>query len=85
MELLPFREELLLVFSYDPERLSGVGSAHVMVLPKGRRCLGVAQKDEDLSAAIGLDVHMRRLVFSRRRVNVDLKAALVVGLDHDGS
>jgi hypothetical protein len=85
MELPPFRKELLLVFGYDPERLSGVGSAHVMVLPKGRRCLGVAQEDEDLSAVIGLDVHMRRLMFSRRRVNVDLKAALIVGLDHERS
>jgi hypothetical protein len=85
MELSPFREELLLVFGHDPKRLSSVGSAHVMVLPKGRRSIGVAQKDEDLSAVLGLDMHMGRLMFSRRRVNVDLKAALVVGLDHERS
>jgi hypothetical protein len=82
MEPPPFREELLLILSYDSERLSSVGRAHVMVLPEGRRCLIVAQENENLSSVPGFNVDVRRLVFSGRRVHIDLKASLVVDPDH---
>jgi hypothetical protein len=56
MEPPPFREELLLILSYDSERLSGVGRAHVMVLPEGGRYLIVAQENENLSSVPGFHV-----------------------------
>jgi hypothetical protein len=57
----------------------------MMVLPqRGRRVL-VAEPNEYLTAAGAFDVHVRRLVLTRRRVHVDPKGALVVHLDHAGS
>jgi hypothetical protein len=82
MEPPPFREKLLLILSYDSERLSGVGMAHVMVLPEGGRYLIVAQENENLTTVPGFHVDVRRLVFSGRRIHIDLKASLVVDLDH---
>jgi hypothetical protein len=81
----PFREKRLLILSYDPERLSSIGNAHVVVLPEGRRCLIVAQENENLSSVHGFDMDVRRLVFPRRRVHVDLEASLIVGLDLERS
>jgi hypothetical protein len=85
MEPPPFREKVLLILRYDPERLSSIESAHVVVLPEGRRCLIVAQENENFASVPGFDMDVRRLVFPRGRVHVDLEASLVAGLDHGKS
>lgn len=66
MEPPPFCEKLFLVLSHDPERLSSVGRTHVVVLPEGGSICIIAQPNEDLSPISGLDVDVRRLVFSWR-------------------
>jgi len=71
------------MFFDDPERFTCVRPAHVVVLPERRRSLVVAQENEDLSPARGLDVDMRRLVLPRRGVYINLESAGIVHLDHD--
>jgi len=85
MEPPPFREKVLLILRYDPERLSSIESAHVVVLPERRRCLIVAQENENFASVPGFDMDVRRLVFPRGRVHIDLESSLVVGLDHGKS
>jgi hypothetical protein len=81
----PFIEELQLVILNDPERLPGVGSAHVMVLPESGRRAFVAEADQDFTSSCALHVDMRRPMFSRRRVDVHLERSFFVNADHDRS
>ena len=70
---------------HDSKRLAGIGSPHVVILPHGRtRLLPVAQADQHLTATGAFDVHVRRFVLTRWRVDVDPKSAFFVNLDHDG-
>jgi hypothetical protein len=66
MEPPPFSEKLFLVLGHDPESLASVGLTHVVVLPEGGSIRIIAQPDEDLSSILGLNMDMRRLVFSWR-------------------
>lgn len=62
--------------------LTCIRGRHVMVQPDGRRYLLVAESHDELSPACALHVDVRRLVFARRRVDVDAECALVVHLHH---
>ena len=65
-------------------RCPDVHQPHVMVLPQGWWPIFTAQPDENLPAPRTLDVDVRWVVLSRRRVYVPLEAALVEHL-HNGS
>jgi hypothetical protein len=85
MEPPPFFEEPQLVHFDDPERFAGIGRAHVVILPKGRPRLLVTDPNQNLSASRALDMNVRRLMFARRRVDVDAERPFLVYLDHGGS
>jgi hypothetical protein len=85
MELPPLVQETELVQVDDPESLPGVGGAHMVVLPEGRRGGFVPKPDEYLSSSDRLDVNVRRLMFSGRGVDEDPEATLIEDLHHGRS
>ena len=66
----------------DPERLAGFSDAHVMILPQGRRRVLITDTNQHLASARGFYMDVGRLMFSRRRVDVDAERAFLVYLDH---
>jgi hypothetical protein len=80
MEPPPLLEELKLIPFNNVECRPRVGGAHVMILPKGRRSLVIAERNEHLTAVHRLNVDMRWLVLARRGVDIDAKSAFVVDL-----
>jgi hypothetical protein len=82
MEPPPFFEEPQLVHFDNPERFAGIGRAHVVILPKGRHSLLVTAPNQDLAASRALHMNVWRLMFARRRVDVNAERPFLVDLDH---
>lgn len=68
MEPSPCCEEILPVSIDDPQAFAGVNGLHVIVLPQRRRSIVLAQEHQPLAS---LDVNVRRLVLTWRRIDVD--------------
>jgi hypothetical protein len=58
MELSPLFKESHLVPFDDPERIAGIRSTHVVVLPQGWELVRVAEPDEHFAAAQAFDMDM---------------------------
>lgn len=68
----------------DLERFAGIGRAHVVILPKGGGRFLVTDPNQHLAASRALHMNVRRLMFARRRVDVDSERPFLVDLGHDG-
>ncbi len=82
MKSAPFVEKALLVHLNNPDCLASIGHAHVMVLPQRRRCVVVAEPYQNFATAGALNVDVRRLMFTWRRIDIHAKGPFLVYLNH---